>query len=100
MDAALAIKGVSYGLVALLAVTLLALSLLSLRKEIQTGQSLIGLFPLALIITALCTVIALYAAYLRLNRARATMLHLERTALTLDESVFDSNRRRDGGQAL
>ncbi len=100
MDVVLAIKGVSYGLVALLTVTLLALSLLSLRKEIQTGQSLMGLFPLALTITALCTVIALYSAYLRLNRTRATVLHLERTALTIDDWVIDGIRRRDRGQAL
>ncbi|MDH3446086.1 MAG: hypothetical protein OEN50_19335 [Deltaproteobacteria bacterium] len=98
MDAVLAMKSLSYGLVLLLAATLLALSLLSLRKEVQTGRSLIGFFPVALIITALCAVIALYTAYMRIHRARVTELHLDRTNFTIDGSAADHIRDANRGQ--
>ena len=89
MDVGLAVKGLSYGLVTLLLITLLALSLVSLRKEIQTGRSLVGLFPVALTITVLCVLIALFTAYLRMHRARSTEIQFDRTSITRDGSEID-----------
>ena len=100
MDAGLAIKGLSYGIVALLAVALLALSLVSLRKEIQTGRSLMGLFPVALLISVLCALIALYTAYLRVHRARSTVMHFDRTSITGDGSDVDYDHGVNERQVL
>jgi hypothetical protein len=62
MAVTLAFKALTLALVGLLVITVLALSLVSLRKEIHTGQPLTGLFPLVLIIATFCILIALLTA--------------------------------------
>jgi len=56
------LKVLSHGIVGLLAITILALFFVSLRKEIKSGQPVSGLFPLVLIIVTFCILIVLLSA--------------------------------------
>ena len=47
MDAVFAFKALSYGLVGLLAIRVLALSLITLRRDIHTGRPLTGMVRFA-----------------------------------------------------
>ena len=82
MDAAFAFKALSYGLVGLLAIRVLALSLISLRRDIHSGRPLTGLVRFALVIAVFCLLVTLYTAYVRLKRATSTA-RLDRIALTI-----------------
>ena len=76
----LAFKALSFGLVGLLALTVLILSVVWLRIEIISGKPLSGFLPVLLIIAALCALISLLAAYVQFQQATSTMLHWERAA--------------------
>ena len=71
----------SYMLLGLLAITVLAVALVSLRKEALTGTPVAGLLPLTLIIVTLCAFIALLTVYVRFQRAQAITLRFDRVAV-------------------
>jgi hypothetical protein len=81
MDAVFAFKALSYGFVGLLAIGVLALSLISLRRDIRSGRPLTGLVRFALVIGVFCVLMTLYTAYVRFKRA--TTARLDRIALTI-----------------
>jgi hypothetical protein len=85
MAGALAFKALSYGLVGLLALTVLILSIVSLRREIISGKPPNGFSPVILIIAALCAFIVLLTAYIQLQRTTSTMLRRETAAITSTE---------------
>jgi hypothetical protein len=62
MPAHLLFKALSLTLVVLLVITVLALSVVSLREEYRSGQALTGVFSLVLIIITFCVLIALLTA--------------------------------------
>jgi hypothetical protein len=62
MTGVLTLKTLTFGVVGVLTITVFALSLVSLRKEYRSGQSLTGLFPLALIIAIFGILIVLLTA--------------------------------------
>ena len=66
VDSVFAFKALSYGLVGLLAIIVLALSLVSLRRDIHCGRPLTGLVRFALVIAVFCVLVTLYTAYIRL----------------------------------
>jgi uncharacterized membrane protein (DUF106 family) len=82
MDAAFAFKALSYGLVGLLAIRVLALSLIALRRDIHTGRPLTGMVRFALVIAVFCVLVTLYTAYVRFKRVTSTA-RLNRIALTI-----------------
>jgi len=82
MDAVFAFKALSYGLVGLLAIRVLALSLISLRRDIHSGRPLTGLVRFALVIAVFSVLVTLYTAYARFKRATSTA-RLDRIALTI-----------------
>jgi hypothetical protein len=59
-------KALTYGLAGLLALAALVLSLISLRIEITYGKPA-NLFPVVLIISALCLLSVLVTAYLQVQ---------------------------------
>ena len=59
MDSGFTLKALSYGIIGLLWITLLVLSLVSIRKERRYDEPLRGLFSLTLIVCALCAFIVL-----------------------------------------
>lgn len=63
----LAFKLLSYGLIGLLASTVLILWVVSLRREIISGKSPNGLLPL--VVAVLCAFIALLTAYIEVRQA-------------------------------
>jgi hypothetical protein len=65
----LAFKLLSYGLIGLLASTVLMLWVVSLRREIMSGKSLQGLLPVVLVVAVLCAFIALITAYIEVRQA-------------------------------
>jgi hypothetical protein len=66
VDAVFAFKALSYGVVGLLAFRVLALSLISLRRDIRSGRPLTGLVRFALVIAVFSVLVTLYTAYIRL----------------------------------
>jgi hypothetical protein len=78
----LAFKALSYGLAGLLALAAIVLSVVSLRIEIIYGKPVHGLFPVVLMISALCVFIVLVTAYVELQRPVSTLLRWERAAFT------------------
>ena len=58
MEPGLAFRALTYGMIGLLIVILLAVSLISARKEIRCGQQLRGIAWFALAIMGLCALIA------------------------------------------
>jgi hypothetical protein len=75
MDAVFAFKALSYGLVGLLALKIIALSLISLRTDIHSGRPLTGLIRFALVIAVFCVLAALYTAYVRLPMSISASRH-------------------------
>ena len=69
MDADVTLRALSYGLVVLLGITLLALSLISLRKENHQGEPLKGIIWLTTAIIASCAVVVLLAGYVQKTRS-------------------------------
>jgi multisubunit Na+/H+ antiporter MnhB subunit len=65
----------SYGLVVLVAITLLALSLISIRKENRQGEPLNGMIWFAVAIIGSCAVIALLAGYVQKARSLEKITH-------------------------
>jgi len=66
VDSVFAFKALSYGLAGLLAIRVLAMSLISLRRDIRSGRPLTGLVRFALVVAVFCVLAALYTAYIRL----------------------------------
>jgi hypothetical protein len=82
MADALAFKVLSYGLIGLLALTVLILSIVSLRREIFAGQPVNGLLPVVLVLAALCASIALFAAYIHFLQVSSILLRWDAAAFT------------------
>ena len=61
MEPELTLRALSYGLVALLAITLLVLSLISIRKENRRGEPIGGMIWFGLAMIGFCAVIVLLA---------------------------------------
>ena len=74
MDADVTLRALSYGLVVLLGITLLALSLISLRKENHQGEPLKGIIWLTTAIIVSCA-IALLAGYVQKARSLEKVSH-------------------------
>ena len=75
VDSVFAFKALSYSLVGLLAIKVLALSLISLRRDIHSGRPLTGLVRFALVIAVFCVLVALYTAYVRLPMSISASRH-------------------------
>ena len=75
MDADVTLRALSYGLVVLLGITLLALSLISLRKENHQGEPLKGIIWLTTAIIASCAVVVLLAGYVQKTRSLEKVSH-------------------------
>jgi multisubunit Na+/H+ antiporter MnhB subunit len=71
----LTLRALSYGLVVLVAITLLALSLISIRKENRQGEPLNGMIWFAVAIIGSCAVIALLAGYIQKARSLEKVTH-------------------------
>jgi multisubunit Na+/H+ antiporter MnhB subunit len=71
----LTLRALSYGLVVLVAITLLALSLISIRKENRQGEPLNGMIWFAVAIIGSCAVIALLAGYVQKARSLEKVTH-------------------------
>jgi multisubunit Na+/H+ antiporter MnhB subunit len=71
----LTLRALSYGLVVLVAITLLALSLISIRKENRQGEPLNGMVWFAVAIIGSCAVIALLAGYGQTARSLEKVTH-------------------------
>ena len=67
VDSVFAFKALSYSLVGLLAIKVLALSLISLRRDIHSGRPLTGVVRFALVIAVFSVLVTLYTAYIRLR---------------------------------
>lgn len=85
MPAVLFFKALSYGLIGLLAITFLALCLISLAKEAHAGEPASGIFPFAVVIAVLCVLLALFTGYVRINRTASITLWLDRIAIATGE---------------
>jgi multisubunit Na+/H+ antiporter MnhB subunit len=65
MQSELALRALSYGLVVFVSITLLALSLISIRKENRRGEALRGIIWFTVAIIGSCAAIALLAGYVQ-----------------------------------
>jgi apolipoprotein N-acyltransferase len=65
MDSAFTFKALSYGLIGLFWITVLAVSLISMRKESRYDAPLKGLTGLTLAVISLCAFIALCMAHVQ-----------------------------------
>jgi hypothetical protein len=81
MPDVLAFKAVGYALIGFLALTVLILTVVSLRTEIISGKPLNSFVPVVIIIATLCAFIALFTAYLELQRANSLLLRWERVSI-------------------
>jgi hypothetical protein len=79
----LALRALSYGLVGLLGITLLALSLISIRKGESSGRATYGIAWFAVAIISSVAVIALLAGYVQKARS------LERATHRVEAVAFD-----------
>ena len=75
MDSELTFKALSYGLIGLFWVTVLALSLISMRKESRYDAPLKGLTGLTLAVISLCAFIALGMAHVQKARLLEKVHH-------------------------
>jgi small-conductance mechanosensitive channel len=75
VDADLTLRALSYGLVVLVVITVLALSLISLRKENRQGQSLNGIIWFTVAIIGSCALVALLAGYVQKTRSLEKISH-------------------------
>jgi hypothetical protein len=71
----IALRVLSYGLVVLLIITLLALSLISMRKEDREGQPISGMIWFTVAIIGSCAVIVLLAGYAQKARSLEKVTH-------------------------
>jgi small-conductance mechanosensitive channel len=71
----LALRALSYGLVVLLSITLLALSLISIRKGESSGRASHGIVWFAMAIIGSFAVIALLAGYAQKARSIERVTH-------------------------
>ena len=85
MPDGLGFKALGYALIGLLALTVLILSIVSLRIEIISGTPPNGFSPVIIIIAALCALIALLTAYVQFQRASSTMLRWQTAVITSTE---------------
>jgi multisubunit Na+/H+ antiporter MnhB subunit len=69
MQSELALRALSYGLVVFVSITLLALSLISIRKENRRGEPLRGIIWFTVAIIGSCAAIALLAGYVQKTRS-------------------------------
>jgi hypothetical protein len=75
MQPDLALRALSYGLIVFLGITLLALSLISIRKENRQGQPIKGIIWFSVAIIASCAVIVLLAGYAQKARSLDRVTH-------------------------
>src|SRR4029077_8329522 len=75
VDAELAFKTISYGLVGLIWLIALALLWISMRKEARYGQPLRGILGLIVAALCLCAFIVLVAAYVQKARSLRKISH-------------------------
>lgn len=61
-------RALSYGLIGILGIALVAVWLLSMREEHERGEPFKGMFWLSVAIVAFCAVIALVAGYVQKAR--------------------------------
>jgi hypothetical protein len=81
----LALRALSYGLVVLLGITLLALSLISLRKEDRQGEPISGMIRFTVAIIGSCAVIVLLAGYAQKAGSIERVIHrVETVAFELE----------------
>jgi TRAP-type mannitol/chloroaromatic compound transport system permease small subunit len=69
------LRALSYGVVVFLAITLLVLSLISIRKGESSGRATHGIIWLAVAIIGSCAVIALLAGYAQKTRSIESVTH-------------------------
>jgi asparagine N-glycosylation enzyme membrane subunit Stt3 len=79
----LTLRALSYGVVVLLGITLLALSLISIRKENHRGEPIGGMIWFSLAMIGFCAVIVLLAGYIQKARSLEKITHRVE-AVTLD----------------
>jgi multisubunit Na+/H+ antiporter MnhB subunit len=75
MQSELALRALSYGLVVFVSITLLALSLISIRKENRRGEPLRGIIWFTVAIIGSCAVIALLAGYVQKAKSSEKISH-------------------------
>ena len=75
MDVELTLRALSYGLVVLLTITLLVLSLISIRKENRRGEPIGGMIWFSLAMIGFCAVIVLLAGYVQKARSLENATH-------------------------
>jgi hypothetical protein len=71
----IALRALSYRLVVLLGITLLALALISLRKEDRKGQPVNGMIWFTVAIIGSCAVVVLLAGYAQKARSLEKVTH-------------------------
>ena len=81
MPDVLAFKALGYALIGSLALTVLILSVVSLRIEIISGKPLNSFLLVVVIIATLCAFIALLTGYVQLQRAISPVLRWERVSI-------------------
>jgi multisubunit Na+/H+ antiporter MnhB subunit len=69
MQSELALRALSYGLVVFVSITLLALSLISIRKENRRGEPLRGIIWFTVAIIGSCAAIVLLAGYVQKTKS-------------------------------
>jgi multisubunit Na+/H+ antiporter MnhB subunit len=75
MQSELALRALSYGLVVFVSITLLALSLISIRKENRRGEPLRSIIWFTVAIIGSCAVIALLAGYVQKAKSSEKISH-------------------------
>jgi multisubunit Na+/H+ antiporter MnhB subunit len=75
MQSELALRALSYGLVVFVSITLLALSLISIRKENRRNEPLRSLIWFTVAIIGSCAVIALLAGYVQKAKSSEKISH-------------------------
>jgi hypothetical protein len=81
MPDVLAFKALGYALIGLLALTVLILSVVSLRIEIISGKPLNSFLLVVVIVATLCAFITLLTGYVQLQRAISPVLRWERVSI-------------------
>jgi hypothetical protein len=80
----LTLNALSYGLVALLAITLLALSFISIREGESSGRASHGIVWFAVAIIGSCAVILLLAGYVQKARIERVTHRVEAVTFEVD----------------
>jgi multisubunit Na+/H+ antiporter MnhB subunit len=75
MQSELALRALSYGLVVFVSITLLALSLISIRKENRRGEPLRGIIWFTVAIIGSCAAIVLLAGYVQKAKSSEKVSH-------------------------